>query len=390
MPKTIAITPSWYWPPSTQRVTGVPPFSVYELCIARAARDNPAGPALVSGATRFSAAQLQDEIDKRASAIRAQAGNGARVVLSGAPTFENVLLFFAGLAAGTRIRIVDPHADIQSAAGQFDAKLVLHEGLANEPGTAANGHQPAMDELRAPAVTIDGAIAPVNHSNRSLLAGALALDTFLDVSRERSWIATLPLSRWEGMLSVILPLYLGVPLVLPPAGADPETIVQTIVRERVGYAFDDLDTAAMWTREAKKSVKDARRVLEGFLVSVSAMFDPDARRRVAKAFECPALTIWGIAETGPVFASHQSWYMDESVGIPMTNAQVVPSDPRTGEPIQALWELVESAEVTVWSPSSMVGYEGAEHPERWAGARFRTGMIASSDANGMIYLLGEG
>ncbi len=117
-------------------------------------------------------------------------------------------------------------------------------------------------------------------------------------------------------------------------------------------------------------------------------FDPDQRRRVSKALECPALTFWGMPETGPVFAAHQSWYLDESVGLPMTNAHVVPSDPRTGQPIQALWELVELAEVTVFAPSLMTGYEGHEAPERFAGHRFRTGMLASSDANGMIYLLG--
>ncbi|MBE0610144.1 MAG: hypothetical protein IH609_12235 [Dehalococcoidia bacterium] len=72
----------------------------------------------------------------------------------------------------------------------------------------------------------------------------------------------------------------------------------------------------------------------------------------------------------------------------MTNAHVVPSDPRTGQPIQALWELVELAEVTVFAPSLMTGYDGHEAPERFAGNRFRTGMLASSDANGMIYLLG--
>ena len=121
---------------------------------------------------------------------------------------------------------------------------------------------------------------------------------------------------------------------------------------------------------------------------VDGPFEPDQRRRVSKSLECPALTFWGTPETGPVFASHQSWYMDESVGLPMTNAHVVPADPRTGEPIQALWELVELAEVTVFSPSLMTGYEEASPEARFAGNRFRTGMMASSDANGMIYLLG--
>ena len=97
--------------------------------------------------------------------------------------------------------------------------------------------------------------------------------------------------------------------------------------------------------------------------------------------------MFGLAETGTIFASHPQWYLDESVGIPMTNAHVVPSDPRNGAPIQALWELVESAEVTVKGPMLMCGYEGGDNESHFVGGRFRTGVIASSDANGMIYIL---
>jgi len=221
-----------------------------------------------------------------------------------------------------------------------------------------------------------------------LLAAALRITTFFDADPHRAWMASLPLSRWEGLASVIIPLFLGAPLVLSPQGADADAIVETMVRESVGYAFTEIDEAATLTRDAKKSVKDARRILNAFLLSTQGMFDPDSRRRVSRAFECPALTVFGLPETGPIFAAHQSWYIDESIGIPISNAHVVPADPRSGQPIQALWELVESAEVTVWTPSLMAGYEGAEHPERFIDGRYRTGMIASSDANGMIYLLG--
>jgi len=33
------------------------------------------------------------------------------------------------------------------------------------------------------------------------------------------------------------------------------------------------------------------------------------------------------------------------------------------------------------------GYDGDSHPERFRDNRFITGIIASSDANGMVYLL---
>jgi len=99
------------------------------------------------------------------------------------------------------------------------------------------------------------------------------------------------------------------------------------------------------------------------------------------------LTLYGLAETGPIFAAHPQWYMDESIGIPVTNAHVVPADPRNGAPIQTLWELVESAEVTVKGPALMTGYENRNDLDYLTEGRFRTGVIASSDANGMIYIL---
>ncbi len=155
------------------------------------------------------------------------------------------------------------------------------------------------------------------------------------------------------------------------------------------YAIAGIEGFAHACREAKRAAKDSRKMLAADLLSVDGPFDPDQRRRVGKALECPALTFWGMPETGPVFAAHQSWYIDESVGLPMTNAHVVPSDPRSGQPIQALWELVEMAEVTVFSPSLMADREAAVSSGRFAGNRFRTGMMASSDANGMVYLLGR-
>jgi acyl-coenzyme A synthetase/AMP-(fatty) acid ligase len=237
-----------------------------------------------------------------------------------------------------------------------------------------------------PAVAIPGTEGPIAHSNRSLLASALSFATFFDTVPGRAWMPLLPLQRWESLAAIVCALYLGSPIVIPPAKGDPESTVNEIKRNAVGYALADAETAAWLTKEAKKQVKDARGVLLSWLLATRGSFEPDQRSRVARSFECPALTFWGMPETGPVFAAHQSWYLDESVGIPMTNAQVVPSDPRTGQPIAALWELVESAEVTVWSPSLFVA--GQFSPDRFIGQRYRTRMAGSSDANGMIYLLG--
>jgi acyl-CoA synthetase (AMP-forming)/AMP-acid ligase II len=387
MPKTIAITPSWYWPPGIPRVVGVPTFSIPEMCVDRPARDNPSAPALVAGQARLSAAGLRDEVGRTAAAIKAAAGGSPIGVLSAGASLDSVVLFLAALAAGLHVRLVPPTVDAvadAAARGGFALDPSLRGGSAEMAGKRA----PSLAELREGAIILGGESGPVVHSHRSLMAAAISLSAFLDAAPGRPWMPLIPLSRWEGILSVLTPLFLGAPVVLPPDQRDPEAVVRTITQENVGYTYADLPAAAQMARDAKKAAKDARKVLEAFLLGVDGMFDPDERRRVSRSLECPALTVWGTPATGPVFASHASWYVDESVGIPITNAHVVPADPRTGEPIQALWELVDSAEVTVWSPSLLLRTEGADDPARWAGSRFRTGMMASSDANGMIYLLG--
>lgn len=357
MPKTIAITPSWYWPQGVPRVIGIPRYTLPELCVDRPARLQPDELALTDGESHLSAADLKEAVDAAAASFSA----GQAVELSGAPAIDNVINLFAALRA-------DAH--------------ILFEGA-----RAASPDAGSVD-MRRPVVTIPGPRGDVKHSHRSLLAAGLALTTFFETEPGRPWLVSLPLWRWEGLVSLLSPLLRRAPAVLASPEGDPEDIVALISRENVGLAFDDLDAVMRWTRESKKAVKNSRRVLDSFLLSVSGMFDPDARRRVSRAFECPALTVYGTPETAAIFASHASWYLDESVGLGVTNMHIIPADPRTGEPIQALWELVESAEVTVYSPSLFCADESAA--DRFAGNRYRTGVSASSDANGMMYMLGEG
>lgn len=354
MPKTIAITPSWYWPQGVPRVIGTPPYTLGELCIDRPAHRQPGETALVAGKSRLTAGQLKDAVDAAAAAY--SAGSVAGINSDGSA--DSVIAFFAALKAGAQVSLTSA-------------------GSAALPSGA--------EDIRRPVVTIDGSQGPIRHSHRSLMAAALSLTTFLEAGKGRPWLVSLPLGRWEGILSLIAPLLSFAPAIVVPPGSDPDDTVATLAREGAGFALDDLDTAFMWTREAKKASKDARRVLDAFLLTTPGMFDPDARRRVARSFESPALTVFGLPETGPIFGSHASWYLDESIGLPITNMHVVPADPRTGAPIQALWELVESAEVTVFSPALFCADES--HAGRFAGSRYRTGIIASSDANGMIYLL---
>lgn len=384
MPKTIAITPSWYWPSGISRVVGVPPYSIYEYCVLRHQLHTPHAPALIDATGTLSFDALRTEVDRRAQSLAIAAGEARLAVLPGDFSRESVLELLAALAAGVKLHLTaeDPH----TVASQLGAPIV-----AGEEPPAESPVVPAASaiDVRQPAVVLEGEFGPVTHSNRSLLAMAISMATFIDADRTSPWLSTLPLSTWEGLMAVLLPLHAGAPVVIPPSRADPDALLGLIPRHGVRYAIASIESFAQACREAKRAAKDARRMLAAALLSVDGPFDADQRRRVSKALECPALTFWGVPETGPVFAAHPSWYVDESVGLPMTNAHVVPSDPRSGHPIQALWELVEMAEVTVFSPSLITPAEGAPAAGHFIGNRLRTGMLASSDANGMVYLLGR-
>lgn len=363
MPKTIAITPSWYWPAGVQRVVGVPPFSLPELLVERRARRDPGGLAAVDAGERLTNAELAARVSEAAAAPVA-----ADALSSPVPTVAGLVALLGALAAGVPLR--------------FDPAGAATAGSPATGVPGGNGAGRLHDPLVALAVADGGDLAW--HTQRSLLAGGLSLGAFLALGPDRPWLSTFPLGTWEGIHGIVTPLAAGAPVVLGPPG---EGALELIVREGAGAAFTDLDSAYRTSREAKRDVKAVRGVLSYLLLSTGGMFDPDQRRRVGKMFETAALTIFGRPDTGPIFAAHPSWYIDEAIGIPMTNAHVVPVDPRSLVPVQTLWELVESARVTVFSPMLTVGYEGGAHEERFHDGRFVTSLIASSDANGMIYLL---
>lgn len=352
MPKTIAITPSWYWPAGVPRVVGVPPFAVHELLVERRARRDPDGLAVVGDEERLTNAELAARVGEWA-----ERPEPVGDLLAGPPTVSGAVALLGALERGV--------------------PFVLPEVT---PTATADGPVP----LDAAVLGLDARGTVAWHSQRSLVAGALSFGAFLELGADRPWLSTFPLASWEGILGLTVPLATGAPVVLSEPG---EPALVAIAREGAGYAFTDLASAFAATRDAKREVKSARGVLAGLVLSVPGVFDADQRRRVGRLFECPALTVFGLPETGPIFCAHPSWYIDEAVGIPVTNAHVVPVDPRSGVPVATLWELVESAMVTVWSSQLCVGYEGGAQSERFRDGRFVTGVIASSDANGMIYLL---
>lgn len=395
MPKTIAITPSWYWPSGVTRVVGVPPFRIGEQLVDRWARHRPDDLALIDAERRLTGRELAHQVEVAAAALGALAGEG-RVLLAAGPSVEGAVLFLALVAAGIPTVLVAPGqpipaaASVGIAAGDAQGQRSLSSSglpvlrLDEVLGLSERADRPFLPGLADRLVAVASGDDLAWHSHRSLLGGAVSLQTFLEVGPQRPWLTTVPISTWEGIYGLTVPLAAGASVVLAPPG---DSALDAIVREGVGRSFWELGSALAATRDAKRQVKSIRGVQDYLVLAAPRSFDPDDRRRVGKLFGSPALTTFGLPETGPIFASHPSWYLDESIGIPLTNAFVVPVDPRSGNPVPTLWELVESAMVAVWCPGLLEGYEQDPRPERFRDGRYLTGIMASSDANGMVYLL---
>ncbi len=411
MPKTIATTPSWYWPEGVPRVLGVPPYRLEELLVERwAQRRPPAHPLVVSSDDRADAAELSARVGAAARAIGATVSPGGHVAVAAGPTAEGAVLVLGALASGRQALLVAPEGDtagvarppagelaaaelaVGDAGGAVELKgagleaMRLDTLVARDPGDGDGRQGAAVADLRAPAACLGGRTGPAWHSHRSLVAGALALQAFLGTTDDTVWLSTFSPCTWPGLLGLSTALLAGSTLALAEPG---DAARQTADETQAAWVLASLaDAVPTWGGRRRRGAEPGPRAV---LVTVDGPFDPDERRAVAAGANAAALTLFGMAETGLVLASHPSWYLDESVGIPVPNMHVVPADPDTGEPISTMWELVDHAMVSVWSPSLALGADGAEGgaAARGAPGRFATGVLAASDPNGMLYLVEE-
>jgi acyl-CoA synthetase (AMP-forming)/AMP-acid ligase II len=420
MAKTIAINPSWYWPDDVPRLMGVPPMSCDRLMAERWARRRPDVAAVVDEDGAITYAELWSRAQAVARALRESSVAGERLALVGPAGIDGVVALLGALAAHWRPILLDSQsptaveaatnvgaqlaiagASAQPLAGvetmmlgdleQLGAAPAGDPAPAGAPGAAdasaaRDMHEPAVD-----LVTADGWAA--GHSHYSLVSGALSTAAFLGLERPETWLSAMPLWAWEGLYSTLVPLYMGGTAVVCGPDGPTDAIAGAIDDHAVAYALAPFDSLRDFVRGRPRKLADSlKRNLRGLMLSTDRPFPAGERRKARKALDMPILTMFGLAETGPILASHPSWYVDESVGIPVTNVEVQPANPRTGEPLDTNWELLDYATMVIRAPQLMAGYEGAAAQDEALTSRlqdgwFKTWALASFDANGMMYLV---
>ncbi|MBW8059182.1 MAG: long-chain fatty acid--CoA ligase [Solirubrobacterales bacterium] len=414
MAKTIAINPSWYWPDDVPRLLGVPPMFCDKLMAERWSRRRSDATAVADADSAVTYAEFWSRAQAVAAALRERSSGEECVALVGPGGVDGLVALIGTLAARRRSILLDPRSE---AAGEAATAVGAHLAIVQPPAQAPDGiaavelreleeagadgadalaqddagavrdiHEPAVD-----LVTADGWVASQSHY--SLVSGALSMAAFLELDQAEAWLCAMPLWTWEGLYSALVALYLGgAAVVCGPDGATDE-VADLIDDHSVAYALAPFEILRNLSRgRPRRLAASLKRNLDGLMLSTDRPFAAIDRRKARKALDVPILTVFGLTETGPILASHPSWYVDESVGIPVTNVEVQPVNPETGEPLDTNWELLDYARMVIRAPQLMAGYEGPAAEDERLSSRledgwFKTGALASFDANGMMYLV---
>jgi hypothetical protein len=375
MPKTVSIAPSWYWPSQTPRFCGIPPFGIDKLIVGRLARERPDHVVLKGADISLTGSELDERIFGLRTLVSTESSGEGPLRLSGAPSAGLVELFLAGAASGNWIEMGEGRgaASLEvSAEKRIDASAAAATESPRDAGPVTNPERPVLGWAGVEVV----------HSHSSLVAAAISLSLFYSSLDSAPWIVALSPSSWAWPAAVLGGLYRMVPVILEEPGGMP-----AIADGPAPVILGELHALGELTREAKRELKAARGRVAAVIAVIDGPFDPGERKRLEKLLDCPVLTLLGRHDAGPVIASHPDWYVAESAGIPITNADVMPVDPRSKEPIQTLWELVEYAQITVRSPMVAPYRRDGDRLVRNIANLADLELLGSSDPNGMIYIL---
>ena len=399
-----------YWPEDIYRYLAIPGLSLDEGVVVRPARRRPDHPALALDARAISYRQLSQEVDRAAAMLRAAAGAASRVALAVSDPLEAARLLLGALKGRHVACLLDPSAPgpvVRAQLESFQPGLVIADEaqaglLAPERGEGWSVVTPAefwageagpttaagRVDLKAAALALVGGEGRlVYHSHSSLVAWAVSWSAFVPLTDESVVLILEPLWRWSALAVALAVLFRGGTAVLAGPDAAPE-LTATLRQYHPGYVVLRLADAERLASEGGAVLRAAlRESVVGAFTVVDRPFAPRVRRRGEAVLGVPSLTVLGDAAAGPVLASHPTWYVDEAVGIPVTNVDVWPLSTISREPLPVPWEAIEYGEVGVRSPLVAVDYQEAEDRDRRVtGEWVRMGVVATMDPNGLFYL----
>ena len=399
-----------YWPEDVYRYLAIPGIPIDDGLVARPGKRTPDRPALIGHQGPVSYKQLIADMEQAMKATLAcLEGKGNRVAVAVADSLALTKIIFGALKGRCVVFLMNPHlpqAELTAQLQYFRPDLAitddatrrtmgsLLEGVRivslSELGETKTAVAPpkGRQDLTGPALALpmdDGGLA--YHSHRSLLAGAVSWSTFVPLKTEDLVLAVQPLYTWEGLYSLLPILFRGGTCLVADL-QDPDKLAHAVKEHHPIYTMVSRPEARLLYQSTHRPVVQAfRESLHGLFVSTTGPFTAIGRLRLKNLLGKPALLAFGSAEAGPVFSSHPTWFLDNAVGIPVTNVDAWPLNPATGNPLEVPWEAIEYGEVGVKSPMTAADFHAPEEKEkRIKGGWLRTKIVATMDPNGLFYI----
>lgn len=380
-----------YWPEGTARHAYIPLERVTVGCAWNPAAGSADAVALVAGDETVRYGEMAARLERAVAILRADAAGAERLAVLLDDPLDEVVWTLAAMELDLLAWTPGPRPEAEQLAS-FEPDLVVsddppggyrvtrpgdpHPGHDASSGTrqpGSGGHRPkgaGRPNLRAPIAALAGGSGEVLHTHKTLLATAISLSSFFLLEPGADVAVLAPPSTWVGLAMLLATWYRGGTVHAAwrrPDGA---------VTGRFDYAVDVWDGRS--EAVASRLAGDAR-VGVGLVAGVSDVFDVSLRRRLARRVGAPLLTMLGSNEHGPYVASHPTWYLDGSPGIPLPNVDTWPLDPADGRELGIGWEVVEEAEIGLKSALAPAGATPA-------GSWLKTRLVGHVDPTGLYFL----
>jgi hypothetical protein len=367
-----------YWPEDTARYAHVPLKRVGDLTLHEAAREGGDRPALVTASGPVSYGELSEQVKELAARFRARLQKGSRVALALSDAreltaslfacFETEMLAFAsaGEIAPELLAVFSAELVIGRAPGAIGFAELL-AGEANERADRPDFKKPL---IAFPKPDRSGEVV---HNHKTLGATAIAIGSFFMMDADTRVLLLEPPTDWLS-LSLLLGTWQRGGTVFVGWG---EAAAKTV--DRVDYLVTSWDHAVSRFVDPPHEIPGVK-IGAGAIIGVERVFSLSRRRRLARRLATPVLTVLGRSDLGPTIASHPTWFLDDSVGIPLPNVDTRPMNPADGTPLNIGWDAVESAEIGFKSSLAPAG--GELMADGW----LRSHLVGEIDPTGSYFL----
>ncbi len=385
-----------YWPENAFRYVDVPFWGLDVEVLEEPSKKWGDQPALSYKGLTVTYNQLRENTDKIAGALQAKVGPATRIVLCFESPINLITAFFGALETGHAAYLMDPRVPPSKRARELFAgnQFFCEQSLvARAPELSSGMPVVVYEELLSAGATkqfvnVDTEAASIfpsgtedaqaAQSHHSLLASAFSWGAFFPFETGKEVLCCRPVQTWDGLDWVLASLVKG-SICLFGDLDDPE-LPAALQQNKPQYAI--LDNQGLEKIAGNSNLaKAVRETLAGVVVQVEGIFSPEWRRKARNRIGTEVLTLYGTPRLGAVLATHPSWVVDPSIGIPVSNVDIWPLDPKSRDALDVTFDAIEYAEIGAKSP--MVAPAVLGSGDKWV----PTGLVATMDANGFFYFL---